>query len=94
MLYTQEELGYDAVAYIKLFTPWAGWTWYLTEYDPEKKIGFGLIIGLDVELGYISLEEIEGIYGPGGLKVEFDQYFKPTTLRELFRKHDSPVDDE
>lgn len=43
---------------------------------------FGLVKGMEDELGYFSLEELESISGPGGLKIERDMYFKPCTLRE------------
>jgi hypothetical protein len=36
-LYSQEDKGDDAVAQIKFFTPWTGWTWYASEYDPAKR---------------------------------------------------------
>ena len=35
-LYKQEELGPDAVAYVKYFTPDSSWTWYATEFDGEE----------------------------------------------------------
>ena len=56
-LYSQEEKGDEAVAYIKFFTPWSNWTWYATEFDREDTF-FGLVIGLETELGYFSLNLI------------------------------------
>ena len=50
-LYSQEEKGDEAVAYVKFFTPWSNWTWYATEFDGEDTF-FGLVIGLETELGY------------------------------------------
>ena len=44
---------------------------------------FGLVDGDDAELGYFSLEELEGIRGPVGLKIERDLYWKPTPLSEV-----------
>jgi hypothetical protein len=78
---SQDGLGYDAVAYLKLFTPDAQWTWYGTEYDPEERIFFGLVIGLEAELGYFPLDEIEAARGPLGLPIERDQHFEPTSLK-------------
>lgn len=46
-LYSQEELGGQAIAYAKFFTPWSNWTWYITEYDPIHRICFGLVEGMD-----------------------------------------------
>ncbi len=30
-LYGQEGAGDDAIVYVKYFTPWTSWTWYITE---------------------------------------------------------------
>ena len=62
----------------KLFTPWAGATWLLTEIDPEDpERAFGLCdLGLGFpELGYVALAEIAALRGPGGLTVERDRTF-------------------
>jgi hypothetical protein len=85
-LYSQEEKGDEAVAYVKFFTPWSNWTWYATEFDGED-IFFGLVIGLETELGYFSLKEISEVTGPGGLKIERDLYFTPKPLSELRKLH-------
>ena len=81
-LFEQESKGLNAVAYIKLFTPDSNWTWYATEFDGVD-IFFGLVDGLDKELGYFSLSELESVHGSLGLKVERDLYFKPTKIGEL-----------
>lgn len=73
----------DPVAYLKLFTAWTHFTFYVTEYDPATGLCFGLINGLVTELGYLSLTELEQIRGAGGLGVERDLYFKPTPLSEI-----------
>lgn len=64
---------------VKLFTPWAGATWLLSELDPEDQdIAFGLCdLGQGTpELGYVSLAELRNLRGPGGLTVERDPWFK------------------
>jgi len=81
-LYEQESKGYDAVAYLRFFTPDSNWTWYVTEFD-GKDTFFGLVDGFEKELGYFLLSELESVRGPLGLKVERDLYFKPTSLKEL-----------
>lgn len=81
-LYANEELGMDAKARAKFFTPDANWTWYASEFDGED-IFFGLVIGHEVELGYFSLSELEEVRGPLGLPIERDLHFEPKTLREL-----------
>ena len=81
-LYTQEEKGLDAVAVVKFFTPDSNWTWYATEFDGEDTF-FGLVEGIEKELGYFRLSELKSIRGTLGLPIERDLYFKPKTLKEL-----------
>ena len=72
----------DPIAYLKFFTPDSSWTWFLTEYDPEQRLCFGLVIGHERELGYFSLDELEEARGPMGLPIERDLYFNPKPLSE------------
>lgn len=108
-LYSNEDIGLNALAQVKFFTPSSNWTWYaseasaamndgtykaLTEVDPndpaiEDVIFFGLVDGFEIELGYFSLSELEGIGGGLQLPVERDRHFTPTTLKELQEKHRS-----
>ena len=81
-LYSQEEQGDNAIAVVKFFTPWTGWTWYATEYDPEKRLFFGVVVGQEREVGYFSLDEMEAICRPGGLTIERDLHWKPRALKE------------
>lgn len=81
-LYANEEKGEDAIALLKLFTPWTSWTWYASEYDPAERRCFGVVVGHERELGYFSIEELEGIKGPAGLTIERDLYWKPKPLKE------------
>jgi hypothetical protein len=81
-LRSQEEKGSDAIAEVKFFTPWSSWTWYASEYDPEDGLFFGVVVGLEREFGYFSLEELEGIRGPGGLQIERDLYWTPKPLKQ------------
>ena len=80
-LYSTENTA-DPIAVLKFFTPDSSWTWFLTEYDPEQRLAFGLVIGYERELGYFSLEELESIRGPTGLPIERDLHFKPTPVSE------------
>lgn len=76
--------GKDHYPVVKLFTPWAGATWLLTETDPETpELAFGLCdLGLGLaELGYVSLEELQSLKSPFGLRVERDMHF--TALHPL-----------
>jgi hypothetical protein len=86
-LYANENIGLDAVAPLKLFSVF-GWTWYASEYDPDKKLFFGLVDGFELELGYFSLDELESIGKDGRtLPVERDLHYQPKTLKELQAYH-------
>ena len=81
-LYAQENLGADAIAYVKYFTPDSNWTWYATEFD-SKDTFFGLVDGFEKELGYFSLLELKAARGPLGLPIERDLHWESKTLREI-----------
>ena len=73
----------DAIAYVKLFSPYTNWTWYVTEFDGQDEL-FGLVVGYATELGTFFLRELEDLEGAAGLKlVERDLYWKPMPLREI-----------
>jgi hypothetical protein len=95
-LYSQDGKGYEAVAVVKFFTPDSSWTWYATEgsevdadglYDTDAPkvdyLMFGLVDGLEPELGYFALSELASARGPLGLPIERDRYFKPCPLSEV-----------
>ena len=90
-LYTQASKGGKALVYLKLFTPDGAFTWYLTEGSPIKDENgkevdfhfFGLVDGLDKELGYVALSELEAVRGPLGLAIERDLWWEPKTLEEV-----------
>ena len=66
---------------VKLFCPWGGATWLLSELDPEDPdIAFGLCdLGFGCpELGSVRLSELAAVRGPGGLSIERDRHYKPT----------------
>ena len=70
-------------AFVKWFSPDSNWTWYVAEYDPETGDCFGLVDGLEKELGYFNLKEIQKVKGRFGLSVERDRLFEPTPLLDL-----------
>jgi hypothetical protein len=99
-LYSQEEIGLNALAQVKFFTPDSNWTWYASEGSPieanrysdapegeEDFLCFGLVSGFEVEPGYFSLKELEEVRGPLGLPIERDLYFEPRSLQELLNAH-------
>ena len=73
---TRQEEDYEPVC--KLFLPWAAATWLLTELEPTSSLAFGLCdLGFGTpELGYVDLEEVYSVEGPGGLRVEQDIHFE------------------
>lgn len=79
-IYAQQNV--DAIAYVKLFTPDANWTWFISEFDGED-LCFGLIRGHEEELGYFSLLELQTVRGSLGLPIERDLYFDPTPISQL-----------
>lgn len=83
VLYAQDGKGKEATAFVKLFTPWSNWTWYVTEMDAATGECFGLVKGFESELGYFSLRELEALRGPAGLRVERDRFFDPQPLSAL-----------
>ena len=85
LLYSQEELGLDALARVKFFTPDSDWTWYASEFDGEDTF-FGLVDGFEAEFGYFSLSELAQIRGQLGLPVERDLHFKSKPLREIYEE--------
>ena len=83
-LYAQENEK-DPIIHVKFFTPWTGWTWFVTEGSQEDDdfIFFGYVIGLEAEWGYFSLRELESVRGPAGLTIERDLYFRPKRKSEI-----------
>lgn len=74
----------DPICQVKLFTPDSQWSWYIIELSKnDLNTCYGFVMGLEHELGYFSLEELESIYGPLGLKVERDLSFQPTLFSNL-----------
>nr|WP_232363948.1 DUF2958 domain-containing protein [Ciceribacter selenitireducens] len=74
---TKSEIDFSPV--IKLFTPWGGATWLLSEIDPdEPDHAFGLCdLGMGYpELGTVSIAELSSISGPFGLKIKRDLHFE------------------
>ena len=85
-LYANEEKQESEIrVYAKYFHVRSNWSWYATEYDAETKTFFGFVDGLDKELGYFSLTEMEEVtvYGLG---TERDLYWNDkTTLEEVMQ---------
>ncbi len=77
-LYETEEQT-DPLCHVKLFTPDSSWTWYIIEFSKaDAQTCYGYVQGLESELGYFLLEELEHLRGPLDLAIERDMSFKPT----------------
>lgn len=70
----------------KFFAPWNSWAWYAFSYNEETGTFFGLIKGSYKELGYFAIEDLRGVRGPTGLRVERDLYFREKPLSEVEKK--------
>ncbi len=82
-LYSSEDT-LDPLCQVKLFTPDANWTWFIIELSQEdNSTCYGYVQGLEHELGYFSLEEIESVRGALHLSVERDIHFEPTLLSKI-----------
>jgi len=81
-LYSQEEKGLEAIIQVKFFDPCGSWTWYATEFDGEDTF-FGLVDGLEKELGYFSFNELKEYKGKLGIGIERDLYFDPQPLKNF-----------
>ncbi|PRM88648.1 DUF2958 domain-containing protein [Aliarcobacter cryaerophilus] len=76
----------DPICQVKLFLADSSFTWYIIEFDKENlNTCYGFVDGLESELGYFNLDELESVRGMFGLKVERDLNFKPTRLSEIKR---------
>ena len=81
---TGRQEGTDKLVIAKLFDPSGGWTYYVTEYNPQDGIIFGFVDGVDEpEWGYSSLPEIERVRNRFGLGMERDRGFRPCLFSEL-----------
>ena len=81
----------DIPIIVKFFTPWSNWSWFVTEAElieeehaldgndqpTEDYLFFGYVKGLENELGYFVLSELESV-SYHGLKIERALHFSGT----------------
>ena len=68
----------------KYFNPMGSATWYAIEYIPEQEVCYGYVTGMAYdEFGYFSIQELQAIRLPLGLKIERDLYFEETPFKDL-----------
>ncbi len=85
-LYANEKVenSDDVLARAKLFCPYNGWRWYVTEWNPQTGECFGLVEGFETELGYFDLTELAEATVFGRVPaIERDLYWKPKTIGEI-----------
>lgn len=81
----RQEDSDDPIIICKFFNPVGSQSWYFTEYDPAERIFFGYVTGMaEDEWGYTSLDELENLRLPMGLKIERDLYFSEKHFSEQF----------
>lgn len=80
----ETEGSLNPICQIKLFMPDANWTWYIIELSKsDTNTCYGYVQGLESELGYFTLEELESVHGSLGLAIERDLSFKPTAFSKI-----------
>ena len=74
----------SVIAIAKLFSPYSGWRWYITEWNAETGLCFGLVEGFETEWGYFDLTELAETTVFGGVPaIERDLYWEPKTIGEI-----------
>lgn len=80
----ETEGSLNPICQVKLFTPDANWSWYIIELSKtDVNTCYGYVQGLEGELGYFTLEELESIHDPLGLAIERDMSFTPTLFSAI-----------
>jgi DUF2958 family protein len=77
----------DPLLHVKLFTPDAGWRWYIAEYDAVQRLALAFVpsTGTANEWDEISLDMLATRRGPMGLAVERDLFWRPAPLSRVRR---------
>ena len=69
----------------KFFDPTGSWSWYLMNLDPEdESYAWGIVKGLEIEMGSFSMEELREHRGVLGLGIERDLHFRPRPASEVW----------
>ena len=69
----------------KFFNPVGNWDWYLMNMEDEN-YAWGIVDGEYVEMGSLSIKELQDIELPFGLGIERDRLFRPTNAKKLWDK--------
>ena len=79
----ENEKWREVLVQAKLFSPYMGWTWYLTEFDPSDGIAFGLVDGFEKEMGSFHVDELRDWVRGGVPVVERDCHWTPVPIGSL-----------
>jgi hypothetical protein len=79
-LYSQGDVD-DPIVRVHYFV--GQWDWYILEWDAETGLAFGFCKGMDDELGYVSLPELEAVLARGLFPVERDLHWTPVPLSKV-----------
>ncbi len=85
-LYSQDGKGENAQVVVKYFNPCGVGTWLITEASKQEDgdwLMFGYCHLFDWEWGYVSLNELESIELPFGMKIERDLYSTMATVKDM-----------
>jgi len=89
MLYETDDQELEKMAWVKLFSPYMGWYWYILEFDGHDMC-FGYVFGNYDEYGYFSLNELSNAVAHKIVPaVERDLNWEPRPLSEVIKEHES-----
>lgn len=84
--YTQGS-SFDQLIICKIFDPCSQWTWYLMNQDPDNPDYLWAIVrGFEIEMGSVSLSELESLTNKIGLGLERDLYWESITAKEVWER--------
>jgi len=74
----------DPIVHAKFFFPASGWTWFVTEGEPngDDFLFYGYVIGFESEWGPFGLRELEEVE-VDGFRIERDILFEPTPFSKI-----------
>lgn len=77
----------DPIVLAKFFNPCGSQTWYAISYDADTNICFGYVTGMfEDEYGTFSIDELESLKLPFGLRIERDIYFIPCRISDIVKE--------
>ena len=81
------------IVHVKLFSIHSDHYWYITEYDPEENLIYGIAYRQSMsdhmpegEWGYASLNELASCHRFGCPSIERDLWFKPCSVAEVQKR--------